>query len=82
MEIIRKAKPFLKGTFVVIFGVNAALTANPVKVELVDQADTHLLWVVTADYRQREVANVEPEEDHPKFQVVLPGSGETTVLYA
>ncbi len=69
-----------KGPLIVVFAVNAALTANPVRVELADQANTYLMWVYKADLKQRQAVYMNRENVTNKFQVVLPGSGDLSVL--
>lgn len=81
-EVFEKMNPMFKGVFVVIFGLNAVLTYNPLKVEIVDEAQTHLMWVSKADWAQSQTAYREYKEIDPKFQVVLADSSTIAVLSA
>ncbi len=74
--------PILKGTFVMIFGLNAVLTSNPMKVEIMDETQTHLLWASRADREQQQAAYEKREDTDTKFQIVLADSGTLAVLSA
>ena len=74
--------PFFRGFFIVVFGINAGLTANPMKVEIVDETQTHLLWVNKADWVQSQAIFREYKGIDPQFQVVLADSSAIAVLSA
>ena len=50
------------------------------KVEIVDEAITHLLWVSKAGWQQKRATYEKLQEINPKFQIILADSGTLAVL--
>ena len=70
-----------KGPLIVVFAVNASLTVNPMRIDVVDELNTYLTWIKSADWTRKQPVYINKTGFHNKFRVVLPGSGDLSILY-